>query len=65
MVRPPIPSTLIDVIRSSELQFESDARHAYSNDVLLGLILEDVVGQAYEALVRCLFGEDAGSNRTY
>jgi D-alanyl-D-alanine carboxypeptidase len=61
------PGELLAVIRGSELQFEPGARHEDSNSnyVLLGIVLEAVVGQTYGSLVRRFVREDAGFDRTY
>ncbi|WP_423999139.1 serine hydrolase domain-containing protein [Haloarcula salina] len=61
------PSELLDVIRGSELRFEPGARHEYSNSnyVLLGMILERVIGQPYETQIRRLVREEFGFDRTY
>jgi D-alanyl-D-alanine carboxypeptidase len=61
------PAELAKVIRNKPLRFEPGSQHEYSNSnyLLLGMILEQVTGQTYGALVKDLAGETLGLHHTH
>lgn len=61
------PRELIDIIRGKPLDFDPGSRHLYSNsnDVLLGILLEQLTRSSYGALLGDFVRSDLGYDRTY
>jgi D-alanyl-D-alanine carboxypeptidase len=61
------PRELMDIIRGKPLDFDPGSRHLYSNSnyVLLGILLEQLTGSSYGALLGDFVRVDLGYDRTY
>jgi D-alanyl-D-alanine carboxypeptidase len=61
------PSELVDIISGKSLDFDPGSRHLYSNSnyVLLGILLEQLTGSSYGALLGNFVRADLGYGRTY